>query len=90
MTTDTPPCQQQTLTTTPSLDPVSESLLIDARTSSRLVSVSLRHWMRLHAAGECPPAVRVGRCLRWKREDIVSWIACDCDVNRWAATRRKR
>lgn len=32
---------------------------------------TIRHW---RIRGECPPAVRLGKRLYWKEQDILDWI----------------
>jgi len=63
-----------------------EPLLISDVQAAALAGVSRRTWHRLRAAGKLPPAVKLGRCLRWRRADIEGWIAAGCpDARTWAA-----
>jgi excisionase family DNA binding protein len=43
-----------------------------------LLQCSTRHVWRLHDGGQLPPAVRIGRLVRWPRSLIQSWIADGC------------
>ena len=43
-------------------------------------------WHRLRAAGKLPAPVKLGRALRWRRDEIVAWINANCpDAETWAA-----
>lgn len=57
-------------TTTPELLPVQEA--------AALVSVSTRTLQRLASDGRAPRPVRLGASVRWRRADIVAWIARGC------------
>jgi predicted DNA-binding transcriptional regulator AlpA len=59
----------------------SDSLLIDARELSRLMSVSLATLHRMKAAGKIGPhALGLSRgCVRWRRESVVRWLD-DCEL----------
>ena len=48
--------------------------LIDIEGFSELTGVpvpTIRHW---RARGECPPAIRLGKRVFWKEQDILDWI----------------
>jgi excisionase family DNA binding protein len=67
---------------TDTLDP----LLIPDTQAAALVGVCRATWHRLRAANKLPPAVRLGRAVRWRREEIVEWIQAGCpDGKVWAA-----
>ncbi|HEX5103218.1 MAG TPA: helix-turn-helix domain-containing protein [Pirellulaceae bacterium] len=50
-----------------------ETLLLDERTTARLLGVSSRTLWTLSAAGEIP-FVRIGRRKLYSRETLVNWI----------------
>jgi predicted DNA-binding transcriptional regulator AlpA len=58
-------------------DPV-EAMLIPATEAAALAGVSRATWHRLRAAGKVPPAVKLGRAVRWRRADLVLWIELGC------------
>jgi excisionase family DNA binding protein len=63
-----------------------EPLLIPDTAAAALAGVSRATWQRLRAAGKLPPAVRLGRKVLWRREEIAAWIAGGCpDMATWAA-----
>jgi excisionase family DNA binding protein len=45
---------------------------------AELLGVSTRHVRRLVDAGRCPQPVRFGRCVRWPRHVVDTWIADGC------------
>jgi predicted DNA-binding transcriptional regulator AlpA len=53
-------------------------LLIDGDKYAQLMSVSPRTIRRLADAGHGPKPVRVGRCLRWRLDEVADWLAAGC------------
>lgn len=71
-----------------------EPLLVSDCEAAALAGVSRATWHRLRAAGKIPPAVRLGRSVRWSRAELVGWVAGGCPpAELWdemkAATRRR-
>jgi len=63
-----------------------DALLIPDTVAASLAGVCRATWHRLRAAGKLPPAVKLGRAVRWRREEIVEWIQAGCpDARTWAA-----
>jgi excisionase family DNA binding protein len=52
--------------------------MIDVHGFADMLGVSTRHVRRLADAGKCPPAVRLGGCVRWSRATLEMWIADGC------------
>lgn len=50
-------------------------LIVDAAELARLLQVSLRHVNALNSSGRLPRPIRLGRSVRWPREELVRWIA---------------
>lgn len=70
-------------------------LLIDDREAAALCGVSRSHWRTLLQMGRVPTPIRLGRAVRWRREELVAWVAAKCpDAATWeamqAALRRPR
>jgi predicted DNA-binding transcriptional regulator AlpA len=64
----------------------SEPLLIPDTVAAALAGVSRATWHRLRAAGRLPPAVHLGRAVRWRRADVQLWIEWGCpDAREFAA-----
>ena len=53
-------------------------LLLTAEQAAGLVGVSRSHWWSLHSAGLVPLPVKLGRATRWRRDEIVEWVAAGC------------
>jgi excisionase family DNA binding protein len=67
------------MTTTATLaDAVEPTLLLDVRAVARMLGCSWRHVHRMADAGRMPPPVRLGAAVRFRRSDLVAWIADGC------------
>jgi predicted DNA-binding transcriptional regulator AlpA len=67
------------------------ALLIPDTDAAALAGVSRATWHRLRAAGKVPPAVRLGRAVRWRRAEVVAWIGAGCpDRRTWEALTAQR
>jgi predicted DNA-binding transcriptional regulator AlpA len=55
-------------------------LLLNVEDVARLCSCSIRHIEKRRKEGSLPATVPLGgkRLIRWRREDIVRWIAEGC------------
>jgi excisionase family DNA binding protein len=63
-----------------------ESLLIADTEAAALAGVSRRTWRRLLAAGKVPLPVKLGRCVRWRSDELRRWVGAGCpDARTWAA-----
>lgn len=61
-------------------------LLMSAIDVARELKASLRTVRRLDDAGKLPLPVRVGRLVRWRRDELARWIAAGCpDRREWQA-----
>lgn len=52
-----------------------ESLLADVDEVARMLCCSARHVWALASAGKMPPPIRLGRAVRWNRDELRRWIA---------------
>ena len=57
---------------------VSQPLLWEVALLARLTGRSVRSLWRDLSAGRLPPPVRIGGSIRWRRDDILAWIASGC------------
>lgn len=55
-----------------------ESLLVDAKEAAALCGVGVSTWYNLVACGKTPNSVRLGRSVKWRRNELVAWIAAGC------------
>lgn len=59
--------------------PTESAELLDVRAVSALLGgCSPRHVFRLSDAGRMPRPVRLGSLVRWRRREILDWIADGC------------
>lgn len=66
-------------------------LLLGKEAVAALLGVSPRHVQNLDRSGRLPAPVRLGRCCRWRREEIEAWVAAGLPPrSRWTATAAKR
>jgi excisionase family DNA binding protein len=56
----------------------SAPLMMTADELAETLCISLRQVWRLKAKGDIPKPVNIGRSVRWKRSDILEWIAEGC------------
>jgi len=64
--------------------------LIDVGEFAAKLGVSPQHIRRMADAGRCPPAIRLGRLVRWSRTVVDDWIAAGCPVVRQPRLRSQR
>ena len=71
--------------------PAVEALLVSADQAASLCGVSPATWYRMAAGGRCPAPVRLSRgCVRWRVEELRTWITAGCpDRRTWEALRRR-
>jgi predicted DNA-binding transcriptional regulator AlpA len=75
-------------TEAPPVSSAPAALLLRACTAAAACSVSVTTWWRWHAAARCPAPVRVGASVRWRADELRSWIEAGCpDRQTWQALR---
>ncbi|WP_145198219.1 helix-turn-helix domain-containing protein [Planctomycetes bacterium Poly30] len=61
-----------------------QPLLLPAPKVAEMLGVSKRQIAGLRSSGRLPSPVRLGRSVRWRREEIEAWIAAGCPTrDRW-------
>jgi excisionase family DNA binding protein len=55
-----------------------ESLLLSAAEVAALLNISTRTLWRLLSARQVPEPIRLGGSVRWRREEVETWIARGC------------
>ena len=62
-----------------------DSLGLTDRESAKLAGVSRAHWRKLYAADQTPRPIRLGRSVRWLRDELVAWMRAGCPpYDKWA------
>lgn len=57
---------------------------LSAAEASRLIGVSLSHFYQLHKTGRLPLPIRLGRAVRWRRSELMDWLAAGAPSrSRW-------
>jgi excisionase family DNA binding protein len=63
-----------------------QAILLPAVEAAALANVSRATWCRLRSAGKVPPAIRLGRKVLWRRDELTAWISAGCPDNElWGA-----
>lgn len=61
-----------------------ESMLLAAADVAQLLAASIKTVRRLDLSGQIPRPVRLGRLVRWRRDEILAWIEASCpDRDSW-------
>jgi len=62
--------------------PETAGLLIDVKTTAKLLNISGRHLYRLADEKAIPEPVRLGRLIRWRLGELLAWIDAGCPPQR--------
>ena len=63
-------------------DGVGEQEMVTIGDAARLCGVSSRHFRRLADSGLAPLGIRLGRCVRWSKTALNTWMADGCPAIR--------
>lgn len=55
-----------------------DSVLVDANEAAAMCSMHRASWYKAVASGKTPASVRIGGMVRWRRDEILEWIAAGC------------
>ena len=65
--------------------PSSERLLLKADEAAHLLGISRGHFYSLHSSARVPYPIRLGRCVRWRAEELREWVRAGCPPrHKWA------
>ncbi len=65
-----------------------QPLLLTAEETAEFLGISVRHVYKLHSSGRIPLPVRLGRSVRWRREELIAWIDAGAPPrDRWLGLR---
>jgi predicted DNA-binding transcriptional regulator AlpA len=68
------------------IDRTGTPLAVSAKDLAKMLAVSIRQVWRLNSAGKLPRPVRLGGSVRWRRDEIVAFVAAGCpDRKVWEA-----
>jgi excisionase family DNA binding protein len=69
--------------TTATLPPADgPAALLDVRCVAALIGCSPRNVHRLADSGRMPRPLKIGRLIRWRRQDFDAWLAAGCPSER--------
>ena len=65
-------------------------LLLRVTEVAAVLGVSKNHVLKMHVSGQLGPRpIRLGRAVRWSREEIAAWVAAGCPArNKWTPHRQ--
>jgi predicted DNA-binding transcriptional regulator AlpA len=67
------------------------TLLLSARAAASLCGLGLSTWWRFLSSGKIPDPVRIGRAVRWRREELYGWMEAGCPSrDKWDAMTNHR
>lgn len=72
----------------PAPDDPPAALLLTVKQVAALLSLGQRTIWKMSAAGRMPAPLRVGRAVRWRRDELMTWIRGDCATERLEASGR--
>lgn len=52
-----------------------ERALLSADEVATLLSISIRHVHKLNVSERLPRPLRLGRAVRWRRDELLAWLA---------------
>ena len=55
-----------------------EPILLPASRVAKMLQVSTRTLWRLLAAGKLIKPLKIGRSVRWRKDELTKWIAAGC------------
>ena len=79
------------MTVDPSAHHLITPLLLTVKQVAELLGISERHAYKLDASGRLPRSIKLGKSVRWRREELERWVdAGSPDRARWEAVQRKQ
>ncbi len=65
---------------------IEPTMLIDANVAARICSMHRATWYKAVSSGKAPAGIRIGGMVRWRRDEIESWIIAGCPARtKWEA-----
>jgi excisionase family DNA binding protein len=55
-----------------------DALVVDAKQLARLLGCGLRTLRAWDSSGKLPAPIRIGRCVRWRIDEIRTWLDAGC------------
>ena len=78
------------MTVDPSVHHPITPLLLTVKQVAKLLGISERHAYKLDASGRLPRSIKLGKSVRWRREELERWVeAGSPDRARWETLQKK-
>jgi len=73
-------------------DPAADTaVLLTAADVAGLLAITVRHVRALDASGRLPRPIRLGRAVRWRRDELLRWLDAGAPSrDKWEILRRER
>ena len=67
-----------------------DTLTLASKDAAGLLGISRAHFWKLNGLGKLPAPVRLGRVVRWRRDELIRWLNAGCPCReRWEATQAR-
>ena len=64
--------------------------LLTVERAAQLLGIGRTHFYKLHDSGRVPLPVRLGKSIRWRREELLDWIKAGCpERSAWEAIKKR-
>ena len=63
---------------------IGDAVLLDVKGVAAMLGCSTRHVYRMSDAGRMPRPLKIGQLVRWRRTEVLDWIAGGCPAVRSA------
>ncbi len=68
-----------------------DALLLTVDEAAALLNVGRSFIYKLHSSGRLPLPVRLGRSVRWRRDELEHWVLAGCpERGAWETIRKRR
>ena len=72
------------------LESATDGAAITASEAAKLLGVSERTIWKLNSTAAMPRPVRLLRCVRWRRDELLAWLAAGCpNRETWERSRKE-
>ena len=58
--------------------PPDAGILVDVAEVAKICGLSRSAFYKLVSSGRAPKPIKLGRASRWRRQEIIDWIAAGC------------
>ena len=67
-----------------------EQIAMTSTVAASMLGISRSHFYKLRASDSLPAPIRLGRCTRWRADELRDWVEAGCPPrNRWEQIREE-